>query len=157
LWWENFYWGDEMKTFKLISLQVVTENELMDITLDDGLIINKEDEAFTWLIEAYTKRSNFDFFQKVMKENKELVVQVIITKMENDPAPLKVKVRSVTEFDDNISVLLEGKLKRSKNKYAELILQDLIQRGMNGEELLAEFKTRMQNRNSIFALKSSVH
>lgn len=41
-----------MKTFKLFSLHIVKEDKLVDIPLEDGLIINKEDEHNTWLIEV---------------------------------------------------------------------------------------------------------
>ena len=41
-----------MKTFKLISLHVTGDHGLIEIHLEDGLIINKEDENRTWLLEA---------------------------------------------------------------------------------------------------------
>lgn len=54
-----------MKTFKLISLDIIEEkNE--DITqrrikLLDGLIINREDDHGRWIIEAYVDQSYQDF------------------------------------------------------------------------------------------------
>lgn len=46
-----------MKTFKLVSLHVETKEEFLEVPLEDGLIINKEDERSSWLIEAYTNQS----------------------------------------------------------------------------------------------------
>ncbi|MDQ7861543.1 YwpF family protein [Peribacillus frigoritolerans] len=49
-----------MKSFKLISLQIVTENlNLIDIALTDGLIINKENDARSWLLEAFVEEKTF--------------------------------------------------------------------------------------------------
>ena len=46
-----------MKTFKLFSLEVVEDDKSVEVPLEDGLILNKEDERSTWLIEAYTDLS----------------------------------------------------------------------------------------------------
>jgi len=43
-----------MKTFKLVSLQFIEDQDAKDIDFIDGLIINKEDEKRTWLIELFT-------------------------------------------------------------------------------------------------------
>ncbi|RTR32957.1 hypothetical protein EKG37_07800 [Robertmurraya yapensis] len=135
-----------MKTFKLISLQIVKQDEWLDIPLEDGLIINKEDENNTWLMECYTDKSFYDLFYECIDQEKELLVQVVITKKENDPAPFKVKARSLQTFENHISVLLEGTLKRAKNHYAELLLGDLLEKGLTGDELLDEFKSKMITR-----------
>lgn len=65
-----------MKTFKLISLQIVEGADLKDIELQDGLIINKEDDLSSWLIEAYISKSYLDYF----KSGDEMIVQVVISK-----------------------------------------------------------------------------
>ncbi len=139
----SFDWRVKMKTFKLISLQLVKKEEWYDVPLVDGLIINKEDDHHSWLIEGYVDKSFYDIFHEASKEEKELLVQVVISKKENEPAPFKVKIRSLQTFDNHISVLLEGTLKRSKNQYAELLLDSLIQRGLSGDELMNEFRNGM--------------
>ena len=54
-----------MKTFKLVSLQLVPEDgEPETIEILDGLIINKENEASTWLIEALMSDAQYEFGQK---------------------------------------------------------------------------------------------
>jgi len=134
-----------MKTFKLISLQIIDDSEALDITLHDGLIINKEDERNRWLIEAYVGANYHDFFTKLLESEKETPAQVVISKKENDPASFTTKVLSVKKIDGRLSVLFEGFLKRSKN-YAELLLSDLIGKGLSGEELLSEFREKMMTK-----------
>lgn len=134
-----------MKTFKLISLQIIDDSEALDITLHDGLIINKEDERNRWLIEAYVGANYHDFFTKLLESKKETPAQVVISKKENDPASFTTRVLSVKKIDGRLSVLFEGFLKRSKN-YAELLLSDLIDKGLSGEELLSEFREKMMTK-----------
>ncbi|MGS2777442.1 YwpF-like family protein [Robertmurraya sp. GLU-23] len=134
-----------MKTFKLISLQIIDDSEALDITLHDGLIINKEDERNRWLIEAYVGANYHDFFTKLLESEKETPAQVVISKKENDPASFTTRVLSVKKIDGRLSVLFEGFLKRSKN-YAELLLSDLINQGLSGEELLSEFREKMMTK-----------
>ena len=46
-----------MKSFKLISLQIITESkQLIDVELVDGLIINKENKSNTWIVEALVRK-----------------------------------------------------------------------------------------------------
>lgn len=134
-----------MKTFKLISLQIIDDSEALDITLHDGLIINKEDERNRWLIEAYVGANYHDFFTKLLESEKETPAQVVISKKENEPASFTTRVLSVKKIDGRLSVLFEGFLKRSKN-YAELLLSDLIGKGLSGEELLSEFREKMMTK-----------
>ncbi|WP_080843861.1 YwpF-like family protein [Cytobacillus gottheilii] len=138
-----------MKTFKLVSMQVVEEDKLTDIELDDGLIINKEDEQSTWLLEAYINSQYRDFFQQ--KSDQELVVQVVISKKENDPAAFVTTILSINELENHISILFKGQLKRSRNDFAEILLQELLTQGLSGEELINEFKLKMRSRPKLAA------
>lgn len=142
-----------MKTFKLISLQIVEEEGLKDIALDDGLIINKEDDLSNWLIEAYISKTYLDYFTAAEDANKELTVQAVITKKENDPAAFITTVSSVKELENHISILLQGSLRRTKSDYAELLLGDLVQQGLDGEELVTEFKNKMKSKPRLAAAK----
>ncbi|WP_442596818.1 YwpF-like family protein [Neobacillus sp. D3-1R] len=135
-----------MKTFKLISLQIVEEYRLVDVRLEDGLIINKEDDQNSWLLEAFTDDIHFDVFQKAFQTQQDLIVQVVISKKENDPAAFLTKVCSVKRLDGHVSVLLQGKLQRSRNNYAELLLDNLLNKGLGGNALLVEFKEKMKSK-----------
>ncbi|WP_075983106.1 YwpF-like family protein [Bacillus massilinigeriensis] len=142
-----------MKTFKLVSLQIEEESGLRDIPLDDGLIINKEDESNTWLIEAYIPKSQNDYFQDILNQGKMLNIQVIITKKDNFPAPFTAKIHYVKVLDQHISVLLKGNLRRMRSEYAELLLQNLMEKGLQGDDLLTEFKEQMQLKPKVSPLK----
>lgn len=138
-----------MKTFKLISLQVVDEDKLIDIELDDGLIINKEDEHSTWLLETYISSQYKDYFQQ--KSDQELVVQVVISKKENDPAAFLTTILSINDLENHVSILFKGQLKRSRNDFAEILLQDLLEQGLSGDDLMKEFKLKMRSRPKLAA------
>ena len=142
-----------MKTFKIVSLQVIVDGNIKEIVLEDGLIINKEDGKKTWLIEAYISKEYFDFFYEAQQNPQELDVQVVITHEANDPAPFSTHVRGIKQFENHISVLLEGFLRVKRSNYAELLLSDIVREGFTGEELIQEFKNRMKKRSRYVASK----
>lgn len=136
-----------MKTFKLISLQVVENEVLRDVELVDGLIINKEDENNTWLIEVFTNATHLDFFEKALQDQHGFTVRVVISKKENDPVSFHVKVCSVKGLSNNLSIMLEGTLKKNSRKnFAETLLKDLMSKGLSGDHLLEEFTVKMKNK-----------
>ena len=136
-----------MKTFKLISLQFVDNDKIMDIELADGLIINKEDEDNTWLVEVFTNSTYQNFFEQAYQNQQEFIIRVVITKKDNDYVSFHIKVCSVKKFENNISIMLAGTLKRnSRRNYAESLLKDLLDKGLNGDELFNEFKENMKNK-----------
>lgn len=133
-----------MKTFKLVSLQVVNEHDVKDVELVDGLIINKENDPETWIIEAYTNHCYYDYFRWKLEQNCTVNVMATITKPENSPAPFKVNVFSVQKIDDEMNVVMEGSLVKTKDDYAEFLLEKLIDEGLSGEDLLAAFKNKLE-------------
>ncbi|WP_342433524.1 YwpF-like family protein [Neobacillus sp. FSL H8-0543] len=136
-----------MKTFKLIAMDVVEEaGKSVEIPLEDGLIINKENEKATWLLEAYTELSLYDYFKNIQEQSRELIVEVVITKPDNDPAYFQTKVVVLNKFEKNISVLMEGRLRRNKSDYSELLLDTLLEKGLDGPALLSEFKEKMKSK-----------
>ncbi|OIU67710.1 YwpF-like family protein [Rossellomorea aquimaris] len=132
-----------MKTFKVISLQVVDNEELQDFDIEDGLIINKEDGKSTWLVETYMSQKYLEFFQKAQQQENDLEIQVVISNKANDPAAFMTSIRGIKKMNGRMSVLFEGKLKKQRNEYAELLLDDLLQRGYTGDELVKEFREKM--------------
>ncbi|OCA82437.1 hypothetical protein A8F94_21275 [Bacillus sp. FJAT-27225] len=135
-----------MKTFKLIALEIIEDEKAIEIPLESGLIINKEDEQSNWLMEAYTDLSFYQFFKKYQESGKECIVQVVITNRQNDPAFFQARVCTLKKFEKHISVLLEGKLRRTKVGYAEMLLGQLLDQGYEGGGLLSEFKDKMQSK-----------
>jgi hypothetical protein len=135
-----------MKTFKLIALEVVDGGNTVEIPLEDGLIINKENEGASWLLEAYTDLSLYDYFQKIHEQSREVIVQAVITKRENVPAYFQTKIASLNKFQNHVSVLFEGRLRRNRSDYSELLLDSLLEKGLGGQTLLEEFRDKMKSK-----------
>ncbi|WP_169891041.1 YwpF family protein [Litchfieldia alkalitelluris] len=132
-----------MKTFKLVSLSflpdVPSEEKIIDVDLIDGLIINREDSGKRWIIEAFLNKSDRALFEQFKNEQKALHLQVTISDKSNDPAFVQATVMSIKEFSDHISILFDGKLERAPFVKSEQILAQLLQQGLQGEELLKTF------------------
>ena len=146
--------GHFLKTFKLISVQVLLEDKIIPIDLVDGLIINKEDENSKWLLEIYTTHEYIELFKKEKQQKGRLLVHAVITKKENDPAPFEVEILSIQIFNNTASILLEGNLKRDRIDYAELLLDYLLREGLTGEQLSAKFRELMQSKPQTFLEKN---
>ena len=138
-----------MKTFKIVTLQILENKYARDIPLTDGLIINKENEDQEWIIEAYIDKKFEDLFQKRYQENKTFEIRVIITHPANDPASFIVNVHTIKRLENHISVLFEGQLSRRRSDYSELLLEDLVKEGYSGEELTKEFKLRIKAKQPV--------
>lgn len=136
--------GIRMKTFKLVSLQVIEDSRLQDIKLIDGLIINKENEDSFWIIEAFMSRSYEAFFQSLFQQKKHFTVQTVITKQENDPAPFEATIRSICLMNERMNVVMKGKLINSRNEYVELLLEQLVNEGLSGKTLIQAFKDKLR-------------
>lgn len=133
-----------MKTFKLKSLELI-ENKDMNIIekkipLFDGLIINREDEANQWLIEAYTNYSYYNFFHRLSEMKDEVLVQVKITKESNEPATFITSIIGINEIGDRMNVLFLGTMVDQRKNDIEEMLKNLIAKGYQGEQLLKKFK-----------------
>ncbi|WP_170008300.1 YwpF family protein [Bacillus fonticola] len=132
-----------MKTFKLVSLQFMNGDTLTDTELLDGLIINREIEENSWILEAYTTTEHVDTFDRVCQSGEWLTVQAVITKPTNAPAPFQVQIRNVQRINDLVSVLFRGHIIHAKHEYAELLLAQLLKDGLQGEELLKSFTNKI--------------
>ncbi|WP_071460942.1 YwpF family protein [Bacillus massilinigeriensis] len=135
-----------MKTFRLVSLQLADDDSLIDIEFKAGLIINKEDDQGTWLIEAFVEKQYIPVFEEACSENKDIITQVVITKKENDPAAFKVKVCSVKAINDHACVLMRGKLTRLRSDYPAQLLEHLMELGYTDSQLVDEFRKNIVTR-----------
>ena len=140
-----------MKSFKLISLQIITEKrELVDIELVDGLIINKENDSNTWIVEALVEANHYDELKDSLpNDDEEVRIQAVITKQENDPAVFKTILKTRKLVDGHVSLLFVGHLQNTRSKYAELLLEDLIKKGFTGDQLLKEFKEKIRSKRKL--------
>ncbi|MGM7634713.1 YwpF family protein [Bacillus sp. Hm123] len=99
-----------MKTFKIAGFFINESAQLHEIKLIDGLIINKEDEKHTWLIELFVSKDYEEVFSDYQKREGELSVQILISHPNNDPAIFTAEMRGMKTLENGITVLLEGKL-----------------------------------------------
>jgi len=141
-----------MKTFKLISLDIIEEKD-EDITqrrikLLDGLIINREDDHGRWIIEAYVDQSYQDFFQTMCNKHEEIMVQVKITKPSNQPATFLVTPIDTNVIGDHINVIFMGSIVNRQQEQIEKTLRQLMDEGYQNEELLAAFKKKAEESSS---------
>ncbi|MED0686090.1 YwpF-like family protein [Anoxybacillus ayderensis] len=135
-----------MKTFKLVALTLLHERK-QDIPLIDGLMINKEDENKRWLVEAYIEQTYRELFTSLKENGTTFDALVTISRTTNDPAHVRATVRSVTLMGERISVLMDAAIVKRSN-LAEVVLEDLVQRGLHGETLLQQFKQQMHTKRS---------
>jgi len=138
-----------MKTFKMISVSIISEHEEVPITIEDGIVINQENSSRSWILELFTDQKYEAYFNELKMSNKVYAVKVIISYPENEPAHFEVVTYSVKQIGDHLSVLLRGTLKRVRRKYAESLLAELIDDGLTGEELLAKFEKDMKTRPAL--------
>ncbi|MBM7577917.1 YwpF family protein [Jeotgalibacillus terrae] len=139
-----------MKTFKLMKIQVVEEDNIRNFTLHDGLIINKEDEHQTWILEAFLDGAETEYFQKLQQSDENVEILAVISNEKNDPAGLFASVHEVKPIGDKVSVLFSAHMRNQRNEYAEDLLAYILDRkDISGDELLAEFKQQMKDKPRI--------
>lgn len=135
-----------MKTFKLISISVFDEGEVHNFPLIDGIIINQENSHRVWILEMFIDGKYKSFFETKINNEELLEAKAVISYPENEPAGFKVTVDKVKEIGEHVSVLMKGRIKRARSQYAEHLLEQLINEGLEGEALLKQFETDMRNR-----------
>ncbi|MEG0472856.1 MAG: YwpF family protein [Solibacillus sp.] len=138
-----------MKTFKMLSFDLSSEGQIKKIPLIDGIIINQENSHQTWILELFTSSEYHHFFHELLLADAILDARAVISLPDNEPAPFLVVVHSISEIGDQISILLKGRLKAQRKKYAELLLSQLLEGGLRNEELLEAFERGMRERPSL--------
>ncbi|WP_223701260.1 YwpF-like family protein [Sutcliffiella deserti] len=136
-----------MKTFKLVALSIVHDDESVEeLDLQDGLIINREYGKENWLIEALLPKVKAELYEKIYENNETLHVQATISKKTNAPASFQTVIRNVSVMDEHMSILLEGELHRRTDNYSEKLLESLVHEGFQGEDLVQAFKEKINSK-----------
>ncbi len=135
-----------MKTFKMLSVGILHEERMQDFPLIDGIIINQENSHHMWILEMFIDKGHQSTFEKWMADEELLEAKVVISYPENEPAAFRVAVKGVKLIGDNVSVLMKGRLKRVRTQYAEQLLEELIDEGIGGADLLQRFESDMRSR-----------
>lgn len=143
-----------MKTFKIAGFHLAGQDNTQEIELLDGLIINREDEKRSWLIELFVHPRYEEVFRKYENQEEGLKAEVLITHPNNDPALFSTRLRGLNVLESGISVLLEGKLQHMRNEYAKQVLSDLVQQGLTGDRLVDQFNTNLKQRKNAPSIKN---
>ncbi|MGM0923293.1 MAG: YwpF-like family protein [Bacillota bacterium] len=148
-----------MKTFRLVGLTIEVQGDngarLEEIPLSDGLIINKEDGENHWMIEALLAKEHRSYFETLSQKKNELRLYVTISKKTNKPAEIVAKIKSIMVLEEHISVLFEGRMLARKAKHEpEKLLEDLLTKGLHGEDLKEAFKQKLNEQRELNVQKS---
>ena len=141
-----------MKTFKLVALSFVDGEEIETLPLEDGLIMNKEfGGGGSWLIEAYLPLETVEMFRDYEGTDQLVHLQATISKPSNDPANFQATIKSISKLNDHISILFDAHLFRRTNNFHEKVLQSLINEGLTGEDLVVQFREKIQEKPTLQA------
>lgn len=135
-----------MKTFKMLSFDLVTKDGVQPFPLVDGIIINQENSHQSWILELFMEKQYRSTFDELLVNATVCNVRAVISFPDNEPAPFQVIVHTVQEIGDHVSVLLKGTLKIKRSKYAEQLLSELLAEGVSLEDLLERFTKDMKQR-----------
>lgn len=103
-----------MKTFKLAYVEISDGVVFTPYHLLDGLIINQEDEKQRWLIELFLNLDDFKVFENYLNQSTRLQINVKISRIDNNPAQLEGTIITLLELGNQISVLIDCKMKTQK-------------------------------------------
>ena len=135
-----------MKTFKMLSFDLINEDGGQNIPIIDGIVINQENSRKSWILELFLSKEHKATFESLKDSNDVFEVHVIISFPDNEPAPFKVLVNDIREIGEKITVLLKGTIKARRSKYAEALLKSLLSEELSSEELMTRFKKGMRER-----------
>lgn len=122
------------------------DENLNSLPLLDGIIINQENIEQTWLLEIFLDNKYKELFDQLKHSNETFEVQVVISFPENEPALFSVNVIEILLFEQQVSVLMKGKIKVLRQKYAEKLLKSLLEENLLKDELLKKFEQGMKER-----------
>ncbi|MFF5993882.1 YwpF family protein [Lysinibacillus sp. KU-BSD001] len=135
-----------MKTFKMISFDLLLADHTQQIPLIDGIIINQENSHHSWILELYIPNNFNEVFEPLLASGDVFEARAVISFPDNEPAPFTLVVSKIKHIGDHISVLLKGTLKAQRKRYAEQLLQELLVEGLSNDQLLDRFKQGMKER-----------
>ncbi|MER1984362.1 MAG: YwpF family protein [Solibacillus sp.] len=138
-----------MKTFKMMAFDIVTESNVTRFPIQDGILINQENSHQLWILELFLPKEYKAIFEEKLASGELFHARAVISIPDNEPAPFAVVVDTIKEIGDHISVLLKGRLRAQRKKYAEMLLYQLLEEGWRNEELLERFERGMRERPSL--------
>ncbi|AVP35469.1 hypothetical protein DOS70_01625 [Staphylococcus felis] len=136
-----------MKTFKAVRFQIVSDNRsVTEYELYDGVIINKENSGTGWLLEIVISDIHKEQMEAYFENETLLDIRVVITRPSNDPALFDATIKHITQLEDAISIVFECHIYTLRQVYAESLLEQLVNEGLEGEDLITTFNRMMQSK-----------
>ena len=136
----------------MMSFDLLSEDGEQAIPILDGLVINQENSHQSWVLELFISSKHRSIFDQLYISSHVFDAQVVISFPDNEPAPFSLVVCAIETIGDHSSILLKGKIKARRKRYAELLLQQLLTEGLSNEELLERFQQGMLKRPKINSL-----
>lgn len=133
-----------MKSFKVIDMKIIQQQNFIVPEVKDGVIINMEYGDNPWIIEIVTD-GDLEAILKKLK-GQQLEMMVTITRPSNTPAKFSAKLMDINQMDDMISIVFKGAIIVQGPNYAEELLEFLITDGYEGKALVNEFNSRMESK-----------
>ena len=139
--------GDFMKSFKIVDIKMQHENNYIILDLLDGIIINKEADKDSWIVEVAISGDFKDILEEFV--GTEVTLLIRITRTSNQPALFEGKFLEMNSINSGISLLFIGDIIQQDPNYAENLLEKLMEENYEGDALLNEFKARMDSKDDI--------
>ena len=70
----------------MLSVGILNDDQLQDIPLIDGIIINQENSHRMWILEMFIDQQYKELFEKKMEDEELIEAKVVISYPENEPA-----------------------------------------------------------------------
>lgn len=134
-----------MKSFKVIDMKIIQEQNFIVPEVKDGVIINMEQGDNPWIIEIVTDGDLSSILEKL--KGSLLEMMVTITRPSNAPAKFSAELMDINQMDDMISVVFKGSVIVQGPNYSEELLEFLVEEGYEGTALINEFNSRMESKD----------
>ncbi|MEG0259391.1 MAG: YwpF family protein, partial [Lysinibacillus sp.] len=66
-----------MKTFKLLSFEIVTDDKIQHFPLVDGIIINQENSHQSWVLELFISQKYRAVFDELLEQQSLINVRTV--------------------------------------------------------------------------------
>lgn len=133
-----------MKSFKVIDMKIIQEQNFIVPEVKDGVIINMEYGDNPWIIEVVTDGDLSSILEKL--KGRLIEMMVTITRPSNAPAKFSAELMDINQMDEMISVVFKGSIIVQGPNYSEELLEFLVEEGYKGTALINEFNSRMESK-----------
>lgn len=133
-----------MKSFNVVSVHLKIDGEFQNLDFLEGIIINNELGDDAWLIEISLQETWKKRLEKFLNNDVDILVK--ITRPSNTPAHFVGQLVDINDLEGLISVIFKGDVLSSNPNYPVELLEELVTKGLSGEELIEKFKQNMGNK-----------